>query len=98
MADHVVTIGTADLKGSITESTGTPAPGTQLSDSGTIAFSDLDVTDTHTVSVAGFNAVSSNVSAALGSLAAVRTSDTTNGTGGLVTWTYSIDDSAIEYL
>src|SRR3954454_20231076 len=98
MANHVVTVGTADLKGLIAELTGTPAQGAQLSHTGTIAFSDADITDTHTISLVGFNGVSSNVSTALGTLTAIRTSDTTNGTGGLLSWTYTVDAAAIEYL
>ena len=96
MAKRVVKIGTADLKGQIEEMTGTP--GALLSDTGTIAFSDTDVTDIHTISVVGFKAASSNVTSALGTLTAARTSDTVNGTGGLLTWAYTVSAGSVEYL
>ena len=98
MANHAVKIGTADLKGAIAETTGTPILGAMLTDSGTVAFSDVDVGDSHTVTVSGFNAGSSNVVSAFGTLVAVRTSDTSGGTGGLVTWTYQVNAAAVEYL
>ena len=98
MANHVVSIGVADLKGAFAEIVGNPTIGATLVDIGTIAFSDVDVSDVHSVTVTGFNSGSSNVAVPAGSLLASLTSDTTNGTGGLVSWTYSIDAAAIEYL
>lgn len=53
-------------------------------DSGNLLFSDVDLTDSHTVSVAPAGNV-------LGSLTAVKTADTTGtGTGGNVKWDYSV--------
>jgi choice-of-anchor C domain-containing protein len=98
MANHVVRIREADLKGALSEVVGAPTAGATLTDSGTIGFSDVDVSDTHTVTVNGFNAGSSNVASALGTFIAMRTSDTTGGTGGLLTWTYQVNAAAIEYL
>src|SRR5262249_2989685 len=40
-----------DLNDAIAETAGIPAPGAQLSDSGTAAFADVDVADTHSVPV-----------------------------------------------
>ncbi|WP_209766606.1 VCBS domain-containing protein [Azospirillum rugosum] len=85
-------IGTAKLTGSVTEDAGS---GT-LTDTGTVAFTDVDLTDAHSVAAAF---VSTTGSGALGSLTAVRTVDTTGtGTGGQVTWTYSVDNAALQFL
>src|SRR5205823_5734522 len=80
-----------DLVGAVTEQL---APAGNLSDSGTISFSDVDLTDVHLVSATG-----TPVGTTLGSLTAVKDSDTTaTGTGGQLTWTYTVADSAVEYL
>jgi hypothetical protein len=95
MANHGIRIGAADLKGAVAEVAGTPGAGVMLIDSATIGFSDTDVGDTHIVAVAGFNGGASNVASALGTLTAVRTSDTSGGTGGLITWTYQVAAAAV---
>ena len=80
-----------DLAGAVTEQ-GTPA-GT-ISDSGVITFSDVDLSDVHLVSANGMP-----VGATLGSLTAVKNSDTTGtGTGGSLSWTYTVNAGAVEYL
>ncbi len=80
-----------DLVGGVTEA-GTPAG--NLTDSGTISFTDVDLTDVHTVTPAG-----TPVGTTLGSLAVAKTADTTgSGTGGQLTWNYSVAASAVEYL
>ncbi|TPK80215.1 type I secretion protein, partial [Mesorhizobium sp. B2-4-18] len=85
-------IGTATLVGAVTEDAHTPTE----TATGTIAFSDVDLTDVHLVS-AVFK--STDYSGQLGSLAAVKTTDTTgNGSGGLITWTFSAADSALNKL
>ena len=69
-------------------------PAGNLSDSGVITFSDVDLTDVHLVSATG-----TPVGSVLGALTAVKNSDTTGtGTGGQLTWTYTVADSAVEYL
>ncbi|MBL0423469.1 VCBS domain-containing protein, partial [Ramlibacter sp. AW1] len=79
-----------DVTGAVTELV---TPASNLTDSGTISFSDVDLTDVHSVS-----AVTAS-SGALGTLTAQVTTDTTNtGTGGVVTWNYSVAASAVEYL
>ena len=61
--------------------------------SGTLSFSDVDLTDHH--SVTGVTPSSG----ALGTLTASVTHDTTGaGTGGVLTWNYSVADSAIDHL
>src|SRR6202030_3212820 len=62
--------------------------------SGAITFTDVDLTDVHLVSATG-----TPVGTTLGTLTAVKDSDTTGtGTGGHLIWTYTVADSAIEYL
>src|SRR5262249_16817354 len=61
--------------------------------SGTLSFSDVDLTKQHAVSLVTAS------SGALGTLTASVTHDTTgSGTGGVLTWNYSVPDSAINYL
>jgi hypothetical protein len=57
-----------------------------------------DVSDAHTVSVAGFNFGASNVSSALGTLTASLARDTDQGKGVELTWTYTVDANAVEHL
>jgi VCBS repeat-containing protein len=84
----VVSVG--DVTGGVTEQTGTPTG--NLTDTGAITFTDVDLTDVHTITTAA-------VGTPLGTLSAVKNTDTTGtGTGGQLTWTYSVADSAVEYL
>lgn len=83
-------VAAADVTGAVTEMT---APAGNITDSGTIGFQDLDLTDVHSVGTVTTSAP------ALGTLTAGVTADTTgSGTGGVVTWTYSVPASAVEYL
>ena len=80
-----------DLVGAVTEQV---TPAGNLTDSGTIAFTDVDLTDVHLVSATG---------TPVGSVSArsrrCKDSDTTGtGTGGQLTWTYTVADLAVEYL
>ena len=80
-----------DLIGAVTEQI---TPAGNLTDSGTITFTDVDLTDVHLVSATG-----TPIGSVLGTLTAVKNSDTTGtGTGGQLTWTYTVADSAVEYL
>ena len=64
-----------DLAGAVTEQV---TPAGNLSDSGVITFTDVDLTDVHLVSATG-----TPIGSVLGSLTAVKDSDTTgSGTGG----------------
>ncbi len=82
---------TTDVTGAVTE-LGTALG--NLTDSGTINFSDVDLTDVH--SIDGSITASSG---ALGALTASVTTDTTgSGTGGVITWNYTVAASAVEYL
>src|SRR5205807_2148153 len=62
--------------------------------SGTLSFSDVDLQDTHSVTAV------TPAAGALGTLTASVTTDDSHasGTGGVITWHYSVADSAIQYL
>ena len=82
VSDTVVT-------GSVTEQPGSTA---DLTSSGALTFTDVDLSDTHTITAAPLGTT-------LGTLTAVKNSDTTgSGTGGQLTWTYTVANSAVEYL
>jgi VCBS repeat-containing protein len=79
-----------DVTGAVTELV---APLDNLTDTGTIAFTDVDLLDVHSVGTVTASA------GALGTLTASVTTDTTgSGLGGVVTWIYSVAASAVEYL
>ena len=63
-----------------------------LTDSGTIAFEDMDAADTHSALT---TLVSTTHTSQLGTLTAAVTSSTPDGE---VTWNYAVDNSAIEFL
>lgn len=86
-----IVITAQDLIGGVTEQV---TPAGNLIDSGGISFTDLDLTDVHLVSATG-----TPVGTVLGTLTAVVNGDTTGtGAGGQLTWTYTVADSAVEYL
>ena len=78
---------TAHSDGAVTED----AMSSKLTSVGTVSFTDVDLTDTHTVSV-------NPVGTTLGTLTAAVSTDTSNGLGGEVSWTYTVADSATDYL
>jgi VCBS repeat-containing protein len=100
-APTIVTSSTT-ATGSLTEN----AQGTSETVSGTIAFRDVDLSDSHTVSKsdASFTWSAGALTAAqLAALAATSTlslaaSDSTGTGAGSVGWTYSISDSALDFL
>ncbi|MBE0600111.1 MAG: hypothetical protein IH568_02245, partial [Burkholderiaceae bacterium] len=84
-------ISVEDLIGAVTEQV---SPVGSLSDSGVISFTDVDLTDVHLVSASG-----TPVGTTLGALTAVKDTDTTGtGTGGQLSWTYTVDAAAVEFL
>src|SRR5205085_745725 len=83
-------VAATDVSGAVTELV---TPVGNLTDSGTIAFTDVDLSDVHSIS-----AVTPSVGA-LGSVTATVSTDTTgSGLGGVVTWNYSVAAAAVEYL
>jgi VCBS repeat-containing protein len=92
---------TADVStGSLTEPTDTPTqdnsvPGTVLTTTGSFTFTDVDLTDKHTI----IDISPAGRVVPLGALTDVQVSaDTVNGTGGVVSWTYTIPVAAVESL
>ncbi|NBV72170.1 MAG: hypothetical protein EBR60_09060, partial [Burkholderiaceae bacterium] len=84
------------LTGQLSELT-TAATGNIVT-TGDINFTDLDLTDVHTLFNNG-NGIDISSESALGSLKATLLSDTTGtGVGGKVRWTYTVPASAVEYL
>ena len=79
--------------GAVTEHTNVDASN-NLKTSGTVSFGDVDLTDTHSVTL-----VTPNLGA-LGTLTASVTTDDshTTGTGGVITWQYTVADDAVAYL
>ncbi len=87
--DPVVAV--ADVTGGVTELV---TPVDDLTDFGTITFTDVDLSDDHMIDP---TIVAS--AGALGSLTASVTTDTTgSGTGGVIRWDYTVAASAVEYL
>jgi VCBS repeat-containing protein len=70
-----------DLSGAVTELV---TPSGNLTDSGSIVFSDVDLTDTHTVSVAATGTPLGGLSASV--------------SGGAINWSYQVAAGAVEYL
>ncbi len=81
--------GTTDVAGAVTED----ASLSTLTDTGTITFDDVDLTNTHTVSVAS---ASGNTLGGTLTLGGVSESAITSE--GSVPWTYSVANSATQYL
>jgi VCBS repeat-containing protein len=75
--------------GAVVEDSGNPL----LATSGAIQFSDADLSDTHSASVA---ADAGNLLG--GALTASVASDSTGTGNGTVTWSYAVDNSATQYL
>ena len=81
-----------DVIGAITE---LATPVGILTDSGTIAFTDVDLTDVHTISAIA----DTTAGGAIGGFTASVTIDTTGtGLGGEITWDYQVAASDIEFL
>ena len=93
-----VVIVSADTVAGVTELAN--GDGAVLSDTGTIVFSDVDLIDVHTVTVTQETAYDSLLGdvAARGALTAVVSDPATGDGTGAVTWTFQVDNSAIEDL
>ena len=72
-------------------------PGSTLTLTNNFAFSDADVTDTHTVT-SQFNTAASGVAVPLGTFVATEQNDTVNGSGGLTHWEYQVAADAVNAL
>ena len=90
VANSAPVVANTDVTGAVTELV---TPVGNLTDSGTIAFTDADLADIHSVSAVTPSA------GALGSLTASVSTDTTgSGVGGVVTWNYSVAAANVEFL
>ncbi|WP_448111475.1 VCBS domain-containing protein [Pseudomonas lini] len=90
-----VTMSIGVQAGTVTEdATTTPSPTDSLSATGTIAFSDVDLSDTHTASfvAAGGNAT------ALGNFTLASVTEAANAADGTINWTYTLDNAAAQSL
>ena len=83
--------GSTDSDGAVTED----AAASNLTDTGTIAFEDVDLTDAHTASV---TAMTSSHTSQLGTLVPVVTTQTSGGIGGEVTWTFTAANAGVQFL
>jgi VCBS repeat-containing protein len=75
----------------VAETLGTPDADDTLGDSGTITFTDLDLSDGHSVTV-------NPQGTPLGTLVANLTGTATGGGTGEITWTYTVDAALVEHL
>jgi VCBS repeat-containing protein len=90
-----VTMSLGAQAGTVTEdATTTPSTTDSLSTTGTIAFSDVDLSDTHTAS---FVAAGGNTTA-LGNFALASVIEAANAANGTVNWTYTVNNAAAQYL
>ncbi|MBR0778071.1 VCBS domain-containing protein [Bradyrhizobium diazoefficiens] len=69
----------------------------RLHTDGTIAFTDLDPSDAHVVSVSFVGSTRAG-GLPLGTMDAHLASDTANGLGGQATWRYLVDDADVQFL
>ncbi|UVM34409.1 VCBS domain-containing protein [Pseudomonas sp. B21-019] len=90
-----VTMNIGVQAGTVTEDAPTtPSTTDSLSTTGTIAFSDVDLSDTHTAS---FVAAGGNTTA-LGNFALASVMEAANAANGTVNWTYTVNNAAAQYL
>ncbi|MGE7956803.1 VCBS domain-containing protein, partial [Pseudomonas sp. NPDC089530] len=94
-ANDSVTLGLGAQAGNVTEdAAATPSLTDSHSTTGTIAFNDVDLSDTHTAS---FAAAGGNTTA-LGSFALAAVAEAANAANGTVDWTYTLNNAAAQSL
>jgi VCBS repeat-containing protein len=90
-----VAITSASATGTVVEdSATTPSASDSNVASGTIAFSDVDLADTHTA----ISAAALTNTTALGTFALGSVNEASNAANGSVGWTYTINEAAAQYL
>ncbi|EUB76385.1 outer membrane adhesin like protein, partial [Pseudomonas sp. GM41(2012)] len=93
--NDAVTIGIGAQSGTVTEEAATTLSLTDsLNATGTIAFNDVDLSDTHTAS---FVAAGGNTTA-LGNFVLAPVSEAANAANGTVNWTYTLNNAAAQHL
>ncbi|ORE85670.1 VCBS domain-containing protein, partial [Aurantimonas sp. 22II-16-19i] len=104
IATGPVTAGVAEDVATVTDdpTTGAVEEGAYLTQTGTLAFSDVDLTDTHMASASFTSSTTTSDAVApgtqFGRLVATVATATANGTGGEVTWTYAVENAAVQLL
>jgi VCBS repeat-containing protein len=94
-SNDAVSVTSATASGTVVEDSAlTPSLADSNVASGTIAFTDVDLSDTHSAS---FGADPSNTTA-LGAFALGSVSEAANAASGSVGWSYTIDEAAAQYL
>ncbi|AZD14390.1 VCBS domain-containing protein [Pseudomonas chlororaphis] len=94
-ANDSVTMSLGAQAGTVTEDAATtPSPADSHSATGTIAFSDVDLSDTHTAS---FVAAQGNATA-LGNFVLASVAEAADTANGTVNWTYTLDSAAAQSL
>ncbi|WP_277590574.1 VCBS domain-containing protein [Pseudomonas chlororaphis] len=94
-ANDSVTMSLGAQAGTVTEDASTtPSPADSHSATGTIAFSDVDLSDTHTAS---FVAAQGNATA-LGNFVLASVAEAADTANGTVNWTYTLDNAAAQSL
>src|SRR5207302_222109 len=94
-ANDPVTITSGAQAGAVVEDApSTPSPTDSLNASGSVAFSDVDLSDGHTASAAAAAANTTH----LGTFALGAVSEAANAATGSVGWTYALDNAAAQYL
>ncbi|BAV73486.1 outer membrane adhesin like protein [Pseudomonas chlororaphis subsp. aurantiaca] len=94
-ANDSVTMSLGAQAGTVTEDAATtPSPTDSHSATGTIAFNDVDLSDTHTAS---FVAAPGNATA-LGNFALASVIEAANAANGTVNWTYTLNNAAAQSL
>ncbi len=89
----VVAVAASNVAGSVTELPGVSGSPLLDTTTGTLAFTDADRTDTHTV-----GAPVALGTGYLGIFTVVPVTDSTNGVTGSVKWTFSVVDGTIDFL
>nr|WP_256593482.1 VCBS domain-containing protein [Pseudomonas sp. 09C 129] len=94
-ANDSVTMSLGAQAGTVTEDAATtPSPTDSHSATGTIAFNDVDLSDTHTAS---FVAAPGNATA-LGNFVLASVTEAANAANGTVNWTYTLNNAAAQSL
>ncbi|AZD84324.1 heme exporter protein CcmB [Pseudomonas chlororaphis subsp. aureofaciens] len=94
-ANGSVTMSLGAQAGTVTEDAATtPSPTDSHSATGTIAFNDVDLSDTHTAS---FGAAQGNATA-LGNFALTAVTEAADTANGTVNWTYTLNNAAAQAL
>ena len=89
--NDVVSITSAAQSGTVTEDANTTLPATALS--GTVSFTDVDLTDGHTATFAPAGNTTT-----LGTFAIASVSEAPNAASGSVGWSYALNNAAAQYL